>query len=98
MSGQEEIVRDIVFVGATRPAMLFGVTLEAFLLNGLLTSIIFLATGNPLYLFGGLPVHLLCYLICLNEPRRFKLLFLKGKCIAENKNRMFWKCNSYSPF
>lgn len=98
MSKQTPIDTDVLFVGATRPAMMFGVTLEAFILNGMGTSIIFLAIGNPLYLLGALPVHLLCYLICLNEPRKFKLLWLKFKCLADQRNHQLWKCNSYSPF
>jgi type IV secretion system protein VirB3 len=97
MNREESITRDVLFVGATRPPMMFGVTVEAFLVNGMITAIIFLGVGNPLYLFAGIPIHLLSYLICLNEPRAFKLLGLKMKCMANNRNRNFWKSNSYSP-
>lgn len=97
MNMEEAITKDILFVGATRPPMIFGVTLEAFLFNGMISAIVFLGMGNPLYLFVGVPVHIISYLICLNEPRAFKLLSLKIKCLAQNRNRAFWKSNSYSP-
>jgi type IV secretion system protein VirB3 len=95
---QEQITKDMLFIGATRPPMVMGVTLEAFLLNGIMSSILFLGIGNPLYLLVCIPIHLLAYLICLNEPRRFKLIALKIKCMANNRNRIYWRCNSYSPF
>ncbi len=97
MNTEVEITRDVLFQGATRPPMVFGVTLEAFLVTGMISAIIFLGVGNPLYLFVAVPMHLIAYLICLNEPRAFKLLSLKLKCMANNRNRAFWKSNSYSP-
>jgi type IV secretion system protein VirB3 len=97
MNMEVNITRDVLFVGATRPPMIYGVTLEAFLFNGMISAIVFLGVGNPLYLFVGVPIHVIFYLICLNEPRAFKLLSLKIKCMANNRNRSFWKSNSYSP-
>lgn len=98
MSNNVDITRDVLFVGATRPPMIMGVTFEVFILNGMTTAIVFLSIGNPLYLLVCAPVHVLAYLLCLNEPRRFKLLALKAKCMMDNRNRSFWKSNSYSPF
>ena len=92
------LTRDILFVGATRPPMIMGVTLEAFIVNGMVSAITFLAMGNPLYLFIAAPIHALAYLICLEEPRRFLLLALKLKCMGGQRNRWHWRCNSYSPF
>ena len=90
--------RDVLFVGATRPPMIMGVTFEVFLLSGMLSGVIFLAVGNPLYLLAFLPMYFLGYLVCLTEPRKFALFAQKLKCTADNRNRLFWKCNSYSPF
>jgi len=98
MEQDESVNVDPLFVGLTRPTMVLGVQFEAFVINGMLTAIVFLATGNPLWLLVGLPIHGIAYVISLNEPRQFSLLFLwltsKSKC----RNRGYWKVNSYSPF
>ena len=98
MNQDDTVNTDPLFVGLTRPTMVWGVQFEAFVINGMLTAIIFLATGNPLYLLIAGPLHGICYVISLNEPRQFSLLFLwlmsKSKC----RNRGYWKVNSYSPF
>ena len=98
MQQEESVTTDPLFVGLTRPTMVFGVQFEAFVINGMFTAVVFLATGNPLYLAIGLPVHGIAYAISLNEPRAFSLFFLwlmsKSKC----QNRGYWKVNSYSPF
>ena len=95
---QETITRDVLFVGATRPPMIAGVTMEVYIINVMSSAIIFLAIGNPLYILIGIPIHAISYLICLDEPRRFRLLFLKLKLMSNQRNRMKWQCHSYSPF
>lgn len=98
MSQEDTVLTDPLFVGLTRPTMVWGVQFEAFVLNFMLTTIVFLAIGNPLYMLIGFPVHGIAYAISLNEPRAFSLFFLwliaKSKC----RNRGYWKVNSYSPF
>ncbi len=92
---QEKIRTSTLFVGLTRPPMVMGVTMEAVLINAFISSILFIGANQIAYLLVFVPIHLIEYLICMNEPRAFKLIVLKIKCILENKNRGFWKCNSY---
>ena len=91
------LTTDTLFVGVTRPTMVAGVTLPAFLLNTMLSSIVFLAANNILYLSVCIPIHAVAYLICLNEPRAFELLFLWGATKGRNLNRRLWQSSSYSP-
>lgn len=93
----EESPFDPLFVGLTRPTMIAGVTFEVFIINGMLTAILFLGVGNPLYLLSALPLHLVAYAVCLKEPRAFTLFMLSVQVASKCPNRMFWKATSYSP-
>ena len=89
---------DPVFLGCTRPTMMFGVTLDFLLANGMVSTLLFLGTGKLWWLLGVLPGHAIAYLLCASEPRMLELLGLwvktKGACI----NRGYWKASSYTPF
>jgi type IV secretion system protein VirB3 len=91
------LTTDTLFVGPTRPTMVGGVTLPAFILNGMLSAVVFLAANNILYLGVCVPIHAVAYLICLNEPRAFELLYLWSITKGRNLNRRLWQSSSYSP-
>ncbi|HNW00468.1 MAG TPA: VirB3 family type IV secretion system protein, partial [Burkholderiaceae bacterium] len=50
MSTAQDLHTDVLFVGLTRPATLWGIPLVAFVIEFMTTVLIFLAVGNPLYL------------------------------------------------
>jgi len=89
---------DPVFLGLTRPAMLFGVTQTFFVINAAVCMIAFLGTGSFLPLFVGAPLlHGVGTLVCLRDARTFDIWFVKArflKCL----NRSYWRANSYDPF
>lgn len=91
------LTTDTVFVGCTRPTLVWGVTYEAFLVNATITGIVFLAMGNIFYMLMAIPTHAICYLVCMNEPRQFELISLWMKTKGRNMNRRAWKGSSYSP-
>jgi len=93
------VTADVLFVGVTRPAMAFGVTYSALLVNAVVTVEMFLLTRNLLWLFACLPVHGLCWLLCLAEPRFFDLGLLWGKTRGPGLfgNRSVWRAQAYSP-
>ena len=99
MSKNEGLISDPLFAGLTRPPMLWGVTYSAFILNTIITMQAFVWTHNLLYLFMFVPVHLVCFAICKNDPRTFDIFFLwartKGASIIGNG--YFWGSSSYSP-
>ena len=73
------VTADPLFVGVTRPAMAFGVTYSALLVNAVVTVELFLLTRNLLWLLVCVPVHGVFWLLCLSEPRFFDLAVLWGR-------------------
>lgn len=94
-----ELVRDPLFVGATRPPMRWGVTYAALLFNLVFTLEAFLVTRNLLTLLVALPIHGASVLLCGRDARYFDLLLLWGRtrlpALLANGRR--WGASSYSP-
>ena len=93
------LTADPLFVGATRPAMRWGVTYAALLLNVVGTMEVFLLTRNLLTLLLCLPVHGVCMLLCARDARCFDLVLLwtRTRLPAALGNLWFWKAATYSP-
>ena len=91
---------DLLFLGLTRPTMFLGVTQSFFVINGLLNTILFLASNSFLPLIVLLPLlHGLGYIACLKDPRTFDLWFAYAKHCTKCKNKRFWNgANSYDVF
>lgn len=90
---------DALFVAATRPPMRWGVTYSALLFNLVFTMEAFLLTKNLLTLLMALPIHGICVLLCLREPRIFDLfvLWTRTRLLAHVSNYRVWKASSGSP-
>jgi type IV secretion system protein VirB3 len=73
------LVADPLFVGLTRPPMRLGVTYTALMVNALVTMEAFLVTKSVLALLLCVPVHAVCWLLCLRDPRVFELLALRAR-------------------
>ena len=88
-----------LFVAATRPPMRWGVTYAALLANIVFTMEAFLITKNLLVLLMALPVHGICALLCVREPRFFDLLLLWGRTrlLAHVCNFRLWRASTASP-
>jgi type IV secretion system protein VirB3 len=93
------LIADPLFVGATRPSMLWGVTYSAVMLNAMCIMELFLLTKNLLILLLAAPIHGVCMLLCARDARFFDLVLLWGRTglPALLANRRFWKASSYSP-
>jgi type IV secretion system protein VirB3 len=93
------LVADPLFVGATRPSMIWGVTYSAVMLNAMCVMEAFLLTKNLLILLVAAPVHGVCMLLCARDARFFDLTLLWGRTRlpAVLGNLRFWKASSYSP-
>ncbi|HUY84493.1 MAG TPA: VirB3 family type IV secretion system protein [Steroidobacteraceae bacterium] len=93
------ITADVLFVGATRPPMRWGVTYSALLFNMVFTLETFLVTKNLLTLLVCVPIHGICALLCLHDPRFFDLLLLWSRtrlpALAAGVRR--WRASSYGP-
>jgi type IV secretion system protein VirB3 len=93
------LLADPLFVGLTRPPMRFGATYTALMVNGLVTMEAFLVTKNLLTLLVCLPVHGVCVLLCLRDPRIFELLALwaRTRLPAIVGTGAFWRASSVAP-
>lgn len=93
------LIADILFVGATRPPMRWGVTYAALLANLVFTMEAFLLTRNLLTLLVCAPVHGVCALLCARDPRFFDLALLWGRTrlSALATTLSLWQASSYSP-
>lgn len=93
------LVRDPLFVGATRPPMRWGVTYSALLFNLVFTLEAFLITRNLLTLLVALPIHGASVLLCGRDARYFDLLLLWGRTRMPGllANGRWWGASSYSP-
>ena len=89
--------RDPLFLALTRPAMVWGVTYSFFVVNLVLTGMAFVWTGSVLTLLLGGPVHILGYVACLRDPRRFDLWWVRLRHTLPTPTRFFWGGNSYRP-
>ena len=100
MADQEAgLTADPLFVAVTRPPMRWGVTFSALLVNLVFTMETFLLTKNLLTLLIALPIHGVCALLCLRDPRFFDLVMLWGRTRlpAYVTTLRFWKASSCSP-
>lgn len=93
------MVLDALFVGATRPAMAWGVTYSALLINGITTAELFLLTKTIQWILVCVPIHAIFWLLCQTEPRFFDLLLVWARTRGPGHlaNARFWRANSYSP-
>jgi type IV secretion system protein VirB3 len=93
------LIADPLFVGATRPSMLWGVTYSAVMLNAMCIMELFLLTKNLLILLLAAPIHGVCLLLCARDARFFDLVLLWGRTRlpAFLGNLRFWKASSFSP-
>jgi type IV secretion system protein VirB3 len=99
VAGNAGVVADPLFVGITRPAMAWGVTYSALLINGVVTVEAFLLTRNLLCLFLAIPLHGLFWMACLSEPRFLELWSAWAQSALRHglANTRYWGVASLSP-
>jgi type IV secretion system protein VirB3 len=92
------LTADVLFVGATRPPMRWGVTYAALLCNLVMTMEGFLLTRNLLTLLVCIPIHGVSALLCARDPRFFDLVLLwaRTRLPAVLTTLRLWKASSYS--
>jgi type IV secretion system protein VirB3 len=89
---------DPLFLGLTRPAMLFGVTYPFAALNGLVCLMYFILTDDFMG-FVALPFfHTMAYLVCVKEPLAIELFMIKGAKCTKCRNKSFFGANSYDVY
>ncbi len=90
---------DPLFQGLARPPMIMGVSYMYFVLNAMITMVMFIDTKSFISFPFGFVIHLFGVLICLKEPRAVELWMLKMKYGYRSWNRKFhYFTNSYDVF
>lgn len=91
-------LRDPVFKGCTRPAMLFGVPLVPLAGVGLMVILISVWTKIFFSVILG-PIILVMRYIAQKDDQQFRLLSLRllFRLFHYNRNRLFWQASVYSP-
>lgn len=97
--GAGKLSIDPLFMGLTRPAMLFGVSYSFVIMNGFSCLAYFIMTSQLMALFVMLPLgHLVGYMICFKEPLFIELFVVRQSKCRRCSNRFFHGANSYDPY
>ena len=91
---------DPLFLGLTRPSMIFGVTYVFAGMNAVVSLMLFVLTTRFIYLLVMLPsLHGIAYLICLKEPLMLELVIMKTTNFMKCSNKTFYGgANSYDVY
>jgi len=100
-----DLVRHPVHRTLTRPQMFWGVTMNFFIINMMVSTIAFLILSDWMastwailaFLLVPVIMHLIGYFASLREPRIFDLWITKVSKCPRVPNFKRWGCNSYTP-
>lgn len=94
MAGAGELEVDMLFLGLTRPSMLFGVSYTVVLANFIICMASFVAFAD-LRIFLAMPlVHGVAYVLCQKEPLFLELFLVKSQKCNKCKNRLYHGLNN----
>ena len=99
---EHDIDVDPLFVGMTRPPLVWGVPMEFFGINFILFGIGMIGFASILGKLGFIlcvcaPLHVLGYIATEKEPHWMSIYLTKLSKCGRTRNRGFWKSNSYKP-
>lgn len=93
----QDVQTDDLFVGLTRPSLIFGIPYGAFVAEFMFVTIVFLAIGNPLYMLLVFPVHVVLYAVSANDPGALDSMFVWLRTFGRSRNTGFWGGASFTP-
>jgi type IV secretion system protein VirB3 len=93
-----KVVADSLFVGLTRPTLMFGVSFQFALLNFLIGVCGIILSSNPSVLLLAIPTHVAGFYLTSKEPRFVELFITRSQKCNKCKNRFYHGANSYDPF
>ena len=100
-----ELTRQPIYRSLTRPQMFWGVTMNFFIINMMVSTIAFLILSEFMqsfvmilaFLLVPVTMHVIGYFASLREPRIFDLWITKVSKCPRVPNYKRWSCNSYAP-
>jgi type IV secretion system protein VirB3 len=93
MSGN--LTSDPLFVGLTRPTLIFGVSISYAMLNMIVSVVYFINTSSFYILPIAAAIHAVGYILCFKEPRFMELYLNKVSRCNNCPNRSYFGSNSY---
>ncbi len=90
------LATDPLFVGLTRPSMIFGVSIQYVMLNTLISIILFIQDSSVYIILIAAGVHLIGYILCFKEPRFMELYLNYASKCNQCSNKSYYGANSYS--
>lgn len=91
-----KLASDPLFVGLTRPSMIFGVSVQYAMLNMMVSVLIFIQESSIYIIFIAGLVHLVGYLLCFKEPLFMELYMNYAARCNQCPNKGYYGANSYS--
>lgn len=98
MADTGSVSTDPLFVGLTRPTMIFGVSFKFFFLNFFVAIVSYINAPGLKIMFVAVGLHLIGYVICFKEPLFLELYLKKGEKCTRCVNKSFHGANSYDPY
>ena len=86
---------DPLFVGLTRPTLLFGVSQMFVIMNAFCCIGYFVMTSDVMAMVALAFFHLVGYIICAKEPLFVELFMVKMQKCNKCMNKFFHGANSY---
>ena len=88
---------DMLFLGLTRPPMIFGVGYTFALVNLFVCLIVYILTTEMKYFVMMFPLHFLGYYLTLKDPLFMTLYSVRSAKCSRASNRFTHGANSYDP-
>lgn len=86
---------DPLFIGLTRPTLIFGVSTSYAMLNMMVSVVYFINTSSfYIVLIAGI-IHLVGYILCFKEPKFMELYLNKLSSFNNCTNKSYYGANSY---
>lgn len=98
MANTGSVSSDPLFVGLTRPSMIFGVSFKFFFLNFFLSLVSYINFPGIKPFIFAVVMHLIGYIICFKEPLFLELYIKRAEKCNKCSNSGFHGANSYDQF
>lgn len=92
---KETIREDPLFVGLTKPPLIFGVSFSFAMVNMMISTIIYIQMSSIKIIFIAFIIHMIGYILCFNEPLFIEIYANKAQNFTKCKNTKDYKGNSY---
>ncbi|MDF2964896.1 MAG: virB3 [Rickettsiaceae bacterium] len=89
------LTSDPLFVGLTRPTLIFGVSISYAMLNMIISVVYFINTSSFWIVPVAGVIHVIGYILCFKEPRFMELYLNKLSKCNNCPNKSYFGSNSY---